>query len=90
MGLNGIVHIAFGVAIGVMTHVSDPATAILWALSEAYSAGKTPRAIILDQATQKSLQRAGFGCWSARAASPMLFNVPVVIGLVQGWSLRVV
>ncbi len=70
-----------------MSHAIDTANAIQEALTEAYSAGLVPLAIILDDATRQSLERAGLGYWSAGAGTWSLFNVPVVIGDVQGWRL---
>jgi hypothetical protein len=70
-----------------MAPAIDTANAIHEALTEAYSAGLIPHAIILDVATQESLERAGLGYWSAGPSTWSLFNVPVVIGPVQGWSL---
>lgn len=71
-----------------MTPASDVARAISEALTEAQSAGKTVVAITLDVATQESLERAGLGYWSAGSGTWSLFNVPVLIGPVQGWSLE--
>lgn len=51
-------------------------------------AGKTPEAIILHVATQKSVEQAGLGYWSAGPGTWSLFNLPVVIGPMQGWSLQ--
>jgi hypothetical protein len=82
--------IALGVASGGMEHANDTARAILNALLEAHSADKTPQAIILDETTRECLQRAGLGYWSAGPATWSLFNVPVVVGPVAGWRLRVV
>ena len=75
-------------ASGGMTHATDTAHAILRALIEAHSAGRRPEAIILDEATQESLQNLGLGYWSAGPATWSLFNVPVVVGPGLGWQLR--
>jgi hypothetical protein len=71
-----------------MAHATETARAIVSALIEAQSAGRPPDAIILDEATRKSLQDAGLGYWSAGPATWSLFNVPVEIGPVSGWRLR--
>lgn len=70
-----------------MAPASDVARAISEALSAARSAGNTPQVIVLDAATQRSLEQAGLGYWTAGPGTWSLFNVPVVIGDVQGWSL---
>lgn len=79
---------ARGVTFGGMAQTTDTLTAILWSLGEACSAGRTADTIILDEATRESIQRAGFGYWSAGPATWSLFNVPVVTGDVQGWRLQ--
>jgi hypothetical protein len=80
--------IASGVASGVMDHATDTARAILSALIEAHSAGKTPQAIFLDEVTRESLERVGLGYWSAGPATWSLFKVPVVVGPMAGWRLQ--
>lgn len=70
-----------------MAQPTDAALAILGALAETHSAGRTPAAIVLDDATRESLQQAGLGYWSAGPATWSLFNVPVVMGEMPGWSL---
>jgi hypothetical protein len=71
-----------------MAPASDVARAISEALSEARSAGNTPQAIVLDVATQRSLEQAGLGYWSAGSGTWSLFGARVVIGEVQGWRLQ--
>lgn len=71
-----------------MAHASEIALDILEALTEARTAGRTPQAIVLDDATRESLQALGLGYWSAGPGAWSLFSVPVVTGLVSGWRLR--
>jgi hypothetical protein len=65
------------------------ARAILRALIEAHSAGTSPVTIVLDETTRDGLQDLGLGYWSAGPNTWSLFNVPVVVGVVPGWRLRV-
>ena len=71
-----------------MAHAIETASAIVRAMIEAHSAGKTPQVIILDEVTQASLEQAGLGYWSAGRGTWSLFKVPVVVGPMAGWRLQ--